>query len=64
MILQTSSIFNNYFAPTGKTIGKRKTYSNKHRTNEDSSTIFLQTTVKKEIAKIISSLPPSIKASE
>ena len=63
MILQTSLIFNNYFAPTAETTRKSMTYSLKHITNEDGSTTFLQPTDKEKIVQIVSSLN-SIRASE
>ena len=56
MILQTSLIFNNYFAPTAETTRKSMTYSLKHITNEDGSTTFLQPTDKEKIVQIVSSL--------
>ena len=64
MILQTSLIFNNYFAPIAETTRMTYyTYSHKHLTNEDGSTTFLQPTDKEKIVQIVSSLN-SIRASE
>ena len=55
----TANTFNNYFASIAETT-KKANYSHKHfsdyLSNENNSTIFLQTTDKKEKANIISSL--------
>ena len=55
-----ANTFNNYFASIAETMKKSLKYSHKHFSdyisNETSSTIYLQTTDKEEIANIIFSL--------